>query len=283
MTSEIIFTTLLQAATALKEPLLNTVTQALRDAYEAAKSCVQKKLSTSPASAHALALALEQPASAARKSLLLEESQSVDWNGDSELIALIQNVAARLPHPVSRATQSVTVEGNGNQVQVAGRDLVVTQRHLHRTRITPDERHVNDEQRAMLRGLIAEVAERLASNGRPNFAAPHRLLQRRFNVASYTLITAEQFIKATSFLRQLRASQRTLLRRRNPAAYRYDFIRTIHASARTLGWDQSQLLNFVQTTLALPIPLRSLQTLSTEQLQSLATAMRQKTARHEGQ
>src|SRR5690606_7783105 len=108
------------------------------------------------------------------------------------------------------------------RVQVVGHDLVVhTAKHVRRCMITPDERHISDEQREAVRRVITEVAERMAvGDGPPNYAAVHQMLRRRFNVASYALIPSAQYAEALSFLRQQRAIYRSRLRRRGSLGLR---------------------------------------------------------------
>ena len=106
------------------------------------------------------------------------------------------------------------MSGSGNSVQVAGRDLIHTAKHIQRNTITPDERHLSVEQREQVQAVVSELAARLAGNdGAPNFAGAHRMLQRRFNVASYLLLPREKFAEALAFLKQQRAIHRSRLQR----------------------------------------------------------------------
>ena len=85
-------------------------------------------------------------------------------------------------------------------MQVAGRDLIVAAHHVSRNEITPDDRHLAREQRTALLRVIHELAERMpAATGRPNLAAVHRMLQRRYGVASYLLIPRERYADALQF------------------------------------------------------------------------------------
>jgi hypothetical protein len=160
-------------------------------------------------------------------------------------------------------------------VQVAGGDIVTTTRQVRRNVITPGEGHLGAEQRKQLVALIAEVAARYSGeDGRPRFGAVHAMLQQRFSVVSYLMIPADKFGEAVSFLQRQRAIHRSRLRRRNPAAYRLDFLRTIHARRLALGWLKPQVYAFATEKLGLKNPLTSLLALGPVQLKTLAELMR---------
>jgi hypothetical protein len=127
--------------------------------------------------------------------------------------------------------------------------------------------------------VVAELAGRLAGeDGEPNFAAAHRMLQRRFNVASYLLLPRESFADAMAFLKQQRAINRGRLLRRNPVAYRNDFFRAIFAGGRELGWGGEQVYQFATAHLGLKRHVGSLKELGARQLKSVAEAMQRKVA-----
>jgi hypothetical protein len=156
-------------------------------------------------------------------------------------------------------------------VQVAGRDFIQTDKLVRRNTITPDERHLTVEQRERIREVAGELADRLAGDdGESNFAAVHRMLQRRFQVPSYLLIPRIRFDEALSFLRQQRAINRSHLRHRNPVAYQNDFYRAIFAGARELGWDGEQVYRFATEKLGLQTGVVSLKALGPIQLKKLA-------------
>jgi hypothetical protein len=70
-------------------------------------------------------------------------------------------------------------------------------------------------------------------------------------VVSYLMIPAEKFGEAMSFLQRQRAIHRSRLRRRNPAAYRLDFLRTIQARRLALGCLTPQVYAFATEKLGL--------------------------------
>lgn len=271
-----IITTLLAAAAWLKEPAHAVASQALRDLYDATKYYLKRKLAPHRDAAAALELATDKPTSAARKSLLIEEAGPADLSADEELHGLVRRLAALLSAS-DFAAQSVHVEGSGNEVKVAGRDLIVTERHVRRVAITPDERHLMHEQRRRLLEVIHELAERLAlPNGRPNLAAVHGMLQRRFDVPSYLLIPRERYPEALAFLEQQRAIHRSALRRHDPA-FRRDLFRAIFSRATELGWSKDRVHEFASERLYLREPLTSLKQLGPQQLRTLVERMRRVT------
>ncbi len=274
METKTVIGTLLAAAAFLKRPVQGITAQLLKDAYEAAKTYLRKKLEANPDAMDALELATEKPDSLLRKSLLVEESASADLAGDSELAKLINHLAELLPSSGEIVVQSVHFTGRENRVQVAGRDLINTEKVIERNTITPDERHLMVEQREQLQELISELATRMAGkNGCPNFSGAHRMLQRRFNVASYLLIPSGQFAEAIAFLKQQRAAHRSPLQRRNPVAYRNDLYRTIFAGARELKWEGQRVYQFAAEVLGLNRAVASLKELGPVQLKRLAGAV----------
>ena len=217
MQTETIITTLLSAAALLKEPIQTVATQTLRDLYDAAVYYLRKKFGAESEFALVLELATEKPESLTRKAALIEEAIEADVASDSDLSGLIRRIVGLLPVSALLAEQAVHVTGHHQHVEVAGRDIVHTARHVQRNAITPDERHLTTTQRKTIRTLIADLAAQLADeSGTPNFAAVHARLQRRFNVASYLLLPKERFREALAFLCQQRALHRSRQRSRHP-------------------------------------------------------------------
>lgn len=280
MNTEAIIATLLSAAAFLKKPVQDAATQSVKDLFTDVRNYLRRKFGEGSDAAKVLDLATQKPESAMRKAVLVEETAAAGLGSDTELLRLVEQLAAF----VSRAeedSQNVRVNGDRNHVHVAGRDLVVhVTKHVSRSVITPDERHLTTEQRESLRQVIAEVATRIAvGDAGPNYAAVHRMLQRRFNVASYALITRPDFEAALSYLKQRRAIFRSRLRRRDPAAYDRDFFRTIFSLAGELGWDRQRIYQFAVETLGLKRPLKSLKELGSNQLKSLAESLRREASR----
>jgi hypothetical protein len=275
MQTESIITTLLAAAAWLKDPVRAVASQSLRDVYDALKYYLKRKLAGNDAAGTALNSALEKPTSPGRKAVLVEETEPFALHTDRELVDLIERIGALLPSTSGTGSQNWQVEGNGNHVNFAGRDLVVTERHIQRNVITPDDRHLAREQRSQLLPAIHELAERLAGpDGKPNLGGVHRMLQRRFDVPSYLLIPREKYGDALTFLRQQRAIRRGTLRRRNPPAFAQDRFRAIFSRATELGWSRQQVYDFAGERLKLKRPLTSLKQLGLAQLEELSAMMR---------
>jgi hypothetical protein len=275
MNPEAIITTLLAAAAFLKKPVQDIAIQSIKDVYEAARYYLRKRFGEHSDAAKVLDLAAQKPESEMRKAVLVEETVAAGLHTDAELIRLATKLADLLPHASSASGQQVQVSGVRNHVCVAGRDVISTSRVVQRTVITPDERHVSAEQREQIKGVIAEIATRLAhEDGRPNFAAGHRMLQRRFGVPSYAMLPRERFDEALQFLKRQRAAFRANLRRRNPAGFATDLHRAIFARAGELGWSRHAVYAFAQEKLGLSSTVRSLRELGPQQLARLANAMR---------
>ena len=274
MQTEAIISILLDAAAFLNTSVQEVAAQSIKDAYEAAKNYLRRKFGKDSEGAKALELATAKPESLARKALLAEEAASADLERDPEVVRLIERLITLMPESSGFAGQNVCVSGHGNRVQVAGRDIIHTERHVQRNAITPDARHLSAEQRKKIGVFIAALSARLArEDGKPNYAAAHRMLQRRYGVASYLLIPRERYEDALGFLRQQCAIHRSRLRRHNPVAYQHDFFRAIHARRESLGWDKSQLHQFAHDKLGLKRPLGSLKELGAIQLKALAELM----------
>jgi len=280
MKTDEVFTILLSAAAFLKDPVQSVATQSIKDAYVAAKYYLRKKFGPESDATKALDLAVEKPESESRKAVLLEETAEANLDGDTDVVRLIEQLARCLPLQVHNPATQVRVWGHGHRVQVAGRDLVVTARHVQRNAITPGDTHVSAEQRRRLAALITQVAVRLAGeDGKPRFGAVHAMLQRRLGVTSYLLIPAGRFDEAAGFLKQQCAVNRAHLRRRDPAAYKTDFLRLIQARRVELGWIKPQLYAFAEQRLGLKARLTSLLSLGPRQLKTLAEALPRAAAR----
>lgn len=276
MSTESILATLLAASAFLKKSAQETIANAVKDAYEATKAYLRTRLGETSEAMKALELATGKPDSIARKTVLHEETESLGLETDVELRQLVERLAALLPRFSVQLSLNVHVGGDGNKVQVAGRDLVIkTEKHFRRNVITPDERHLTDQQRERIHSVIAELAERLAvGDSGPNFAAVHRMIQRHYGIASYLLIRREKFEDVMSFLSQQRAIHRSRLRRHNPVAYQNDFFRSIFAGAGELGWDRYQVYEFAFEKLGVKNQVTSLKQLGPSQLKSLADFVR---------
>jgi hypothetical protein len=134
MNTESILSTLLAAAAFLKHAVQDVAGQAIKDAYDVVKAHLKKRFGEPSSAAHALDLATDKPESLLRKALLAEESAPFQIERDAELALLVECLAALLP-PALTTPLSVRVEGPGNRVQVAGRDLIQTTKFVRRNTI----------------------------------------------------------------------------------------------------------------------------------------------------
>lgn len=275
MNTHSIIEALLAAASVLREPATAVASQLLKDLYAATRYYLRRKFAAHADAAQALDFATDKPESVARKATLIEEAEAVGIAADADLVDLATRLQAALPAPRAPHAVAVSVEGKGNHVNVAGRDLWLTQSVVRRNAITPDGRHLARAQRTRLLAIIHELAERLAGpDGAPNRAAVHHLLQRRFEVASYLLIPRERYAEALDFLRAQRARQRDRLQRRDPAAFRRDLFREIFSRATELGWSREQVYQFARDRLGLSQALTSLKPLASHQLRALVAKLR---------
>jgi hypothetical protein len=271
MQSEQVISVLLSAARFLKKPVQDVAGQSLKDGYETLKGFLKRKFGNNTDAVDALEKAAEKPESAGRKAVLLEEAVPAGLGDDAELAGLVEKLSGLLAEAGGVVHQRVVVHGHGNRVQVAGRDIINTKKHVQRVEITPDDRHISGEQKERLLAVNKELAERLAGeNGRPDYSAGHRLLQSHFGITSYLLIPREKFDEALAYLKQQRAINRSKLRRRNPDAYQKDFYRAIWARAGELGWGKPEVYQFAFEKLELKRPISTLKMLGPNQLKSLS-------------
>jgi hypothetical protein len=280
MKPEEIVSVLLNAAAFLKKPVQDVAGQSIKDGYDALKAYLKRKIAGGEAT-EALEKATDKPDSAGRKAVLLEESATIDLGGDADLVRLAESLAGLLAHAGQHVRQRVVVQGDGNHVQVAGRDIIYTKKHVQRNEITPDERHITGDQKEQLRVLNTELAQRVAGeDGKPDYSAGFRALQKHFGVSSYLLIPREKFEEALSLLKQRRAMNRSKLRNRNPTAYSGDFFRSIYSRAGELGWERPQVYQYAFDRLALKKPITSLKQLGPIQLKTLSEFMQREVKKH---
>jgi hypothetical protein len=283
MHTETIIAIMLAAAAWLKRPLQGVGTQLLKEAFEAVKACVRNKLAANPEASDALDLALEKPESLIRKALLIEASNAAGLAVDPPLAELADRLWGFLAQTGGPQLSAIRITGQGNSIQVAGRDLITTTKHVQRNAITPDERHLSVEQKEQVQAVLGELAIRLAKPGSPpNFAGAHLILQRRFGVTSYLLLPRERFGEAMSFLKQQRAISRPHFVRSQPRAYRNDRFRAIFAGAHELHWSGPRVYEYAAEVLGLKQPLSSFKVLSIAQLKSLAEAIQRMVAKSRG-
>lgn len=215
MQLDTIIQTLLSAAAFLKRPVADAAGRSIKELFDAACHYLKRRFGEHSDGAKVLALAVEKPESAMRKAVLAEEAAAAGLGGDADLLRLAEQIAALLPVVPASVGHTVQVSGRQNKVVVAGRDLIQAERVVQRQTVTPDQAHISADQRKQIRALIGELAARLVSeDGRLNFAAGHKMLQRRFGVASYASIPRERFDEAVRYLKQRCVIQRQRCKQR---------------------------------------------------------------------
>jgi len=274
MNPSTIVATLVAAAAFLKKTITEVSARAIQDSYNGVKRYLRHKLGAESSAGKALEMATDKPDSIARKSVLIEELESSGLREDSELDQLVEQLRLRMSGRVPAVSQTVHVPGDRNNVQVAGRDIITTLKHIQRNVITPDERHLSHEQCDALRRILGEVARRLADEkGVPNYAAVHRFLQRRYSVPSYLLIPTEKFEDALLFLKRSRAALHSRSRRTAPVSYEKQLFRSIYSAAGKLKWNPSRVCGYAVEILGLRKSIASLKELGPFQLKTVAESI----------
>lgn len=280
MNLENIVGVLLSAASVLKEPIKDVVGTGIKDAYDATKAYIVKKLSDKPEAVEALDAAIEKPDSKGRKAVFLEEGASAGLEDDLKLARLINGLSKLLPASAVQINQTATVSGKNNRVQQAARDIINTEKITRKNEINPGPEHIDGKQKKKLRDVITEVAKRLAGeDGKPKYWKVYEMLEAKFNVSSYLLIKNEQFEDALSYLKQQRAINRSRLRRSDPKAYSEDFFTKIHTCRTALGWERPQLFEYARELLSLKKPITSTKQLGPNQLKQLSESISREAAK----
>jgi len=267
-----ITSTITAALICLKKPIQDTADKAISDGYEMLKRLVSAKLEGNSDASSALSKLEDKPESKARHDLLVEELSDQKLELDPAIIKAVNALVKALPKK-SKSSQfkvSIRQTGRGNKAQIAGRDLVITEKHVEVVKFTPDDSHISSEQCRKLKDLIDKLAPKLAGeDGKPAYQTAFSRLYKKFKVTSYREIKKEDFPAAVSYLQQQRAINRRTLKRSNPQAYRNDLYRPIWAKVKELGWPDGHIYNFAVEKLALKKPISSLKQLGPNQLTDL--------------
>lgn len=258
------------AAAFLKEPIQGVTEKAVTDVYEKLKSYLLEKHRSDDLS-DALLKIEQKPSSQARRELLGEELEDTNVEDDPIVTGLVNEIELllqkeRLP------IQTVVVQqrGRGNRANVAGRDLIITEKHTQKVNFTPDESHITPAQGKKIKALVEKLAFKLVNEeGKPNFQDAYGGLYRHLGVNSYREIKRTQFDEAISYLRQQGAINRSKLKRSNPQSYRNDLYAPIWAKQKELGWEKSAVYDFAFEKLDLKKPITTLKKLGPIQLKNL--------------
>ena len=137
--------------------------------------------------------------------------------------------------------------------------------HSRKKKFVPDDSHVTEDQRAQLREIAAEVADRLTARSAALPDAERKMkvgrafgiLWSQFNEEFGTTerglasLPQTKFEAAKSWLLQYRASKDKNLKRTNPQKYRNALNRTIFGLAKQLGWSEEKIHAFAAEKLQL--------------------------------
>jgi len=258
------------AAAFLKEPIQGVTEKAVTDVYEKLKNHLRERNRSDDLS-DALLKVEQKLSSKARQELLVEELETSDVEDDA-VVADLVNKIRELLHQELRPNQTVVVQqrGRGNHANVAGRDLIITEKHTKNVQFTPDESHIAPAEGKKIKALIEKLAFKLINEeGKPYFQDANGGLYRHLGVNSYREIKRTQFDEAISYLRQQGAINRSKLKRSNPQSYRNDLYAPIWAKQKELGWEKSAIYDFAYEKLALKKPISTLKKLGPLQLKNL--------------
>lgn len=117
-----------------------------------------------------------------------------------ELVELFKRSSEQGPG----AGQAVNITGNGNQI--AGRDIINTERIVTRQKITitPGHEVITEAQAVTIRTLVAEIAdlEKKLKRSPKSYAAIQAAANKKGGVTQYRLIPLERFPVVEKYLRQ---------------------------------------------------------------------------------
>lgn len=174
----------------------------------------------------------------------------------------------------------MTAEGQNNYQ--AGRDLVMTQKHVIRAGpIVPQEVHISDGQAKKILDLLKKLGERDEKAGK---GKTYGLWQDKFKkrpwagsdaegITSYKLLPLVEFDDAIQWISEQKAQGRPGLRRTQNDEWKKDHYNKIWGCAKKLGWDHDQVHRFAQEYLDLKKPVASLRDLGEQNLSKVSGAI----------
>ena len=282
MSLDEIITVVAGAASVLKEPLSGTANKAFIDAYEALKKKIFTKTDNSIEVKSALEGVEKKPSSSGRRLTLMEELEDHKFEVTEELLSALIELRQMVEHIAGKPPTKLSIKqsGRGNSVNIAGRDLIQTNKVTRKNIVVTDERHIDGKQALAIQKLVDKVAIRLADQeGKPNYKAVYGMLKRKMQVPSYKEILKEDYDEAVSYLRQLGAQNRSKLKKSNPREYSKSLYAAIYAKWRDLGHQKDEIFEFAQTRLELKRKIRSLKDLGSNQLKWLNEILDGETAK----
>lgn len=157
-------------------------------------------------------------------------------------------------------------------------------------KFVPDERHISEDQRATLKKIGDEVAERLTAHlatktdeeRKKKIGMYHGIMWKGFGEEfgldhGLKSLPAEAFQAARDWLIQYRGMNDNRLKRSNPQKFRAALLRTIWSIANGkdgLGWNQDQVHAFAADKVSYAAPLESLNELGNKQLETVRDRIR---------
>jgi len=222
-----------------------------------------------------------KPQSRGRQSTLLEEVEDSCIQDDADIIAaaetLLDRVAACTPtdnrvvkqEAGNRATQiNQQVTGNGNTL--AGRDVVITQKHTIKTSVTPRPTDITEEQVREIMRRIHELAQMDKDAGKGN---THGKRINRFkaamNISAVPRLDASHYDEAITWLQQQAALTRPSLRRTNNEGWRKSHYSGLWAKWSEKGLSKDDIYPFAERLLKLKKPITSLKQLGERDIKKL--------------
>jgi len=199
------------------------------------------------------------------------------WRDD--LVRLIQHNPAVLQQPQrsgnDQATQRVSATQTGRMNIVAGRDVVVTNKHMQRVKFTPGPQHITEKQARQVQDMIKGLAELEGVVGEaPSYGKWQNMFKKKFHLASYRALERGRFEEAVEWLQQQRALLRPKLRRKNNETWRKELYGSIYARAGELGIGKEEIYALAFDKLALRKRITSLTELGERNLERLSRLLR---------
>lgn len=194
-------------------------------------------------------------------------------------------VTSRHWHTLDEAFTSVA-NGLRGLVQKKKLAKTVAPRRPKGDKFVPDESHVTEDERKVLRDLCDEVVQRLtvktvfASDAEAKrkrgkyFGIVWTQFNEHFDIPELAALKRTRFVDARSWFQQYRASKDKNLKRINPQKYRDTLTKTIHTIGGALGWSREQIHTFAAEKVGYAAPVASLNDLGNQQLELVRDRIR---------
>lgn len=175
-----------------------------------------------------------------------------------------------------------------NPQDVPSRGARPTSRPKSKEKFVPDERHVTEEQRAVLKKACEEIVDRLTARyakgpeevakrakGR-SFGIVWTQFNEEFGTTEHGLssLPRELFDHAKQWLLRYRASKDKNYKRTDPQKYHDTLTTTIYTLSGVLGWSKPELYAFASRKVGYERPIESLNDLGNSQLETVKQRIR---------